>query len=53
MTTGFKSIVLRPFDVFFLRKHAGAVLPVHLIGTYDAPEPGLDLPVEKSSDKKP
>jgi AsmA-like C-terminal region len=53
LSTGFKSIVLKPFDVFFLRKHAGAVLPVHLIGTYDAPEPGLDLPAKKSSDKKP
>jgi hypothetical protein len=53
MTSGFKSVVLRPFDVFFRRKHAGAVMPVHLMGTYDSPEAGLDLPAKKSSGKKP
>ena len=45
MTGGFKSALLKPFDVFFKRKHAGAAVPVHLLGTYAAPEPGLDLPV--------
>src|SRR5215471_18317947 len=54
MTSGFRSIVLRPFDVFFRRKHAGAVMPVHLMGTYDAPEAGLDLPAKKAAPgKKP
>jgi hypothetical protein len=54
MTSGFKSVVLRPFDVFFRREHAGAVMPVHLMGTYDAPEAGLDLPAKKASPgKKP
>lgn len=54
MTSGFKSVVLRPFDVFFRRKHAGAVIPVHLMGTYEAPEAGLDLPAKKAGpDKKP
>jgi hypothetical protein len=54
MTSGFKSVVLRPFDVFFRRKHAGAVMPVHLMGTYDAPEAGLDLPAKKAAPgKKP
>ena len=55
MTSGFKSVALRPFDVFFRRKHAGAVMPVHLmLGTYDAPEAGLDLPAKKASPgKKP
>jgi hypothetical protein len=27
MTSGFRSVALRPFDVFFRRKHAGAVIP--------------------------
>jgi hypothetical protein len=45
MTGGLKSALLKPFDVFFKRKHAGAAVPVHLLGTYAAPEPGLDLPV--------
>jgi AsmA-like C-terminal region len=53
MTSGFKSVVLKPFDVFFRRKHAGAVMPVHLIGTYDDPQAGLDLPEKKSAGKKP
>jgi hypothetical protein len=45
MTGGFKSVLLKPFDVFFKRKHAGAAVPVHLTGTYAAPQIGLDLPV--------
>jgi hypothetical protein len=53
MTSGFKSALLKPFDVFFKKKHAGAVIPVHLLGTYSAPQAGLDLPVEKSSAKAP
>ncbi len=53
MTSGFKSVVLKPFDVFFRRKHAGAVMPVHLIGTYDDPQAGLDLPEKKSAANKP
>ena len=53
MSSGFKSALLKPFDVFFKKKHIGAVVPVHLIGTYSAPEPGLDLPVKKSSDNTP
>ncbi len=46
LTTGFKSVILKPFNVFFRKKHAGAVLPVHLAGTYKKPEPGLDLSVK-------
>jgi AsmA-like C-terminal region len=45
MTGGFKSVLLKPLDVFFKRKHAGAAVPVHLLGTYAAPQIGLDLPV--------
>lgn len=57
MTSGFRSVVLRPFDVFFRRKHAGAVMPVHLMGTHDmgthdAPEAGLDLPAKKAAPGK-
>ena len=53
MTSGFKSVVLRPFDVFFRRRRAGAVMTVHLMGTYDAPQAGLDLPAKKASGNKP
>lgn len=43
MTTGFKSVLLKPFNVFFKKKHAGAVVPAHLIGTYEHPETGVDI----------
>jgi hypothetical protein len=48
MTTGVKSVLLKPFDALFKKKRAGAVVPVHLIGTYDDPQPGLDIPSKKS-----
>lgn len=33
VTTGFKSALLKPFAVFFKKKHAGAVIPVAVTGT--------------------
>jgi AsmA-like C-terminal region len=51
MSTGFKSVLLKPLNVVFKKKHAGAEVPVHLIGTYKNPEFGLDLPIKKSDDK--
>ena len=53
MTSGFRSVVLKPFDVFFRRKHAGAVMPVHLMGTYNALEAGLDPAKKAAPGKKP
>ncbi len=53
MSSGFNSVLLKPCDVFFKRKRAGAVVPVHLIGTYKDPQPGLDLTVKSSSDNSP
>jgi hypothetical protein len=44
MTTGFKFALLKPFNGLFKKKHHGAVVPVHLLGTYEAPQAGLDLP---------
>ncbi len=44
MTSGFKSALLKPFNIFFKRKRAGAVVPVRLIGTYKHAQAGLDLP---------
>jgi hypothetical protein len=46
MTGGVKSVLIKPFNVFFKRRHAGAVVPVHLLGTYSQPQAGLDLPVK-------
>jgi len=51
MSTGFKSALLKPLNIVFKKKHAGAEVPVHLIGTYKHPEFGLDLPIKQSNDK--
>jgi hypothetical protein len=53
MSSGFKSVLLKPFDVFFQRKHAGAIVAAHLVGTYKDLQPGRDLPVKSSSAKSP
>jgi len=53
MTTGVKSVLLKPFDALFKRKRVGTVVPVHLIGTYDDPQPGLDIPSKQPASKKP
>jgi len=57
MSSGFKSVLLRPFNGLFKKKHAGAVVPVHLVGTYEDPQPGVDIvpknpPHEASAAKK-
>jgi|SRR5882724_54708 len=52
MSSGFKSVLLKPFDVFFKKRHAGAVVPVHLIGTYDDPQPGVDIVSKKSHSER-
>ena len=33
VTTGFKSVLLKPFALFFKKKHAGAVIPIAVTGT--------------------
>jgi len=48
MATGFTSVLLKPFNIFFKKKHAGAVVPAHLTGTYENPQPGIDI-VSKAS----
>ena len=52
MTSGFKSVLLKPFNSLFKRKHAGAEIPVHLLGTYQHPQTGLDLPDKKAPHSK-
>ena len=41
--TGFKSWVLKPFDPLFRNKGAGTLIAIHVRGTADKPEIGLDL----------
>jgi hypothetical protein len=40
---GFKSIFLRPFDPLFRKDGAGAVLPIRITGTRNAPKFGLEV----------
>jgi hypothetical protein len=37
-TTGVKSVFLKLLDPFYKKKHAGAVVPVSITGTYDHPQ---------------
>jgi hypothetical protein len=43
MTTGWKSILLKPVDPFFHKHGAGAEIPFKVTGTRQAPKFGLDL----------
>ncbi len=40
---GFKSIFLKPFDPVFKKDGAGAVIPIQITGTRDAPKFGLKM----------
>jgi len=42
-TTGWKSIVLKPFDHFFKDKNGGTEIPIKITGTRDHPSFGLDF----------
>ena len=41
--SGFKSLLLKFMDPFFKKKRKGEVVPVHITGTYEHPQFGLDL----------
>ncbi|HEY6292417.1 MAG TPA: hypothetical protein VI455_12780, partial [Terriglobia bacterium] len=43
LTTGIKSILLKPVDPFFEGKGAGMVLPIRITGTKDQPSFGLEI----------
>lgn len=40
---GVKSVLLKPFDLFFKKEPVGAGIPVKLVGTYSDAHPGVDL----------
>jgi hypothetical protein len=48
-TTGMKALLLKAMDPFFHKRNKGEVVPVHILGTYEKPEFGLDL--SKQGDK--
>jgi AsmA-like C-terminal region len=52
-TTGVKSLMLKAVDPFSKKKKTGEIVPVHISGTYEHPQFGLDLtqPPPSSSDK--
>lgn len=43
MTTGFKSVLLKPVDPLFKRDGSGAVLPINISGTRGQPSFSLDI----------
>jgi hypothetical protein len=43
MTTGWKSVVLKPFDGFFKGKNGGAEIPIKITGPRDHPTYGTDF----------
>ena len=43
MTTGWKSILLKPLDPLFSKKGAGTEVPIKITGTESAPHFGLDF----------
>ena len=42
-TSGFKSVLLKPFDSLFKGRKRAAVVPVKLTGTYSDPQAGLEM----------
>ena len=44
MSSGFKSVLPKPFDVFFKKRHTGAVVP--------DPQPGIDMVSKKSHSER-
>ena len=45
--TGMKSFLLKALDPLFKKKKKGEVVPIHITGTYEHPQFGLDLMSEK------
>ena len=42
-TTGMKALLLKMMDPFFKKKKKGEIVPVHIAGTYEHPQFGLDV----------
>jgi len=51
--SGFKSLLLKVMDPIFKKRKKGEIVPIHIGGTYEKPEFGLDLnpPDQKSPGK--
>jgi hypothetical protein len=42
-TSGAKALLLKIMDPLFRKKAKGEIVPVHILGTYEKPQFGLDL----------
>lgn len=42
-SSGFKALLLKVMDPIFRKKKTGEVVPVHILGTYEKPQFGLDM----------
>jgi hypothetical protein len=51
MAGGIKSVFLKPFDAIFKKNPKGSEIPVKLTGTYEHPEPGLEITGGKKEKK--
>jgi limonene-1,2-epoxide hydrolase len=51
-TSGIKALLLKVMDPFLKKKKKGEVVAVHILGTYEHPEFGLDLTGQKDTNAK-
>lgn len=49
-TSGMKAVLLKVMDPFFKKKKKGEIVPIHIAGTFEHPQFGLDL-VKGANDK--
>ena len=47
-TTGVKALLLKLVDPFFKKNKKGEVVPIHIAGTYEHPQFGLDISEQKA-----
>ena len=50
--SGVKALLLKAMDPFFKKKKRGEVVPVHITGTYEHPQFGLDLTKPKGQEQQ-
>ena len=50
--TGVRALLLKAMDPFFRKKKRGEVVPVHVTGTYEHPQFGLDLSKPKGQEQQ-
>jgi hypothetical protein len=52
-TTGMKALLLKAIDPIFKKKKKGEIVPIHITGTYEHPQYGLDLTKPKDPAQVP